>query len=170
MAEAGIQTLRLQAKAEGRHALIQVAYSAGHVTLLLRFPALLWQRPSYCLACSHDEASLVSRLDKSIYQRTCLVMNLLPVALQTRVNATKLQRQDTIKIKEKRKQKEQAEADSEPVRDSAIREAERNGDGPLVLPDFTPLSNGNRCLAYTALQQFSYLYQQSQMLPVLTQC
>ena len=65
-------------------------------------------------------------------------------ALQTRVNATKLHRQDTIKIKEKRKQKEQAEAPSTPVEDSAIREAERNGDGPLVLPDFTPLSNGNR--------------------------
>ena len=77
---------------------------------------------------------------KDSHYHACLV-------LQSRINATKLQRQDTIKIKEKRKQKEQAEASPTPVEDSAIREAERNGDGPLVLPDFTPLSNGNRCVA-----------------------
>ena len=64
--------------------------------------------------------------------------------LQTRVNATKLQRQDTVKIREKRKQKEQEEAASAPLADPAIKQAEQNGDGPLVLPDFTPLTNGNR--------------------------
>lgn len=67
--------------------------------------------------------------------------------VQTRVNATKLQRQDTVKIREKRKQKEQEEAASAPVADPAIKQAEQNGDGPLVLPDFTPLTNGNRCVS-----------------------
>lgn len=64
--------------------------------------------------------------------------------MQTRVNATRLQRQDTVKIREKRKQKEQEEAASAPLADPAIKQAQQNGDGPLVLPDFTPLTNGNR--------------------------
>ena len=66
-------------------------------------------------------------------------------ALQTRVNATKLQRQDTVKIREMRRQKEQEEAASAPpVQAPGIKEVEENGDGPLVLPDFTPLTNSNR--------------------------
>lgn len=69
----------------------------------------------------------------------------VPDALQTRVNATKLQRQDTMKIREIRRKKEQEEAASEPpVQAPGIKTVEENGDGPLVLPDFTPLTNGNR--------------------------
>ena len=75
--------------------------------------------------------------------------------MQTRVNATKLQRQDTVKIREKRKQKEHAEAAAAPPEEAAIREAEENGDGPLVLPDFTPLTNGNR---YVTPQQYPKLH------------
>lgn len=61
------------------------------------------------------------------------------------MNATKLQRQDTVKIKEKRKQNEAAEAEvqSAPIKDPIIKEARQDGDGPLVLPDFTPLTNGH---------------------------
>lgn len=84
------------------------------------------------------------RLQSASIQSSSL-LHMLPAALQTRVNATKLQRQDTVKIREKRIQKEQEEAASaSPVQTLGIKEVEENGDGPLVLPDFTPLTNGNR--------------------------
>ncbi len=149
MAEIDFQALCLQTQVEGLALCFKHAFQAYNV---LYGPSSPWQNIIY------PNASNVFVL---VWQRTFSrdtnhkLSNVLCGRVQTRVNATKLQRQDTAKIREKRKQKEQEEAASAPVADPAIKQAVQNGDGPLVLPDFTPLTNGNRCVLFFAGQGLS---------------